>query len=58
MFQQREKQKWGGVYKGGKGAAAWGRGRGGVGYPYPLRSWWLIKRPLAQLNWLVNRNCL
>ena len=61
MFQHREKQNWGGVYKGGKGAAG-GMGRGGGGGSLPpavlvvLTS--LIKRPLAQLNWLFNRNCL
>lgn len=56
MFQHREKQCWGGGCDGGKGAA------GSIWRSLPpavlvvLTS--LIKRPLAQLNWLVNRNCL
>lgn len=56
MFQHREKQYWGGGFDGGKGVA------GDIGGSLPpavlvvLTS--LIKRPLAQLNWLVNRNCL
>ena len=55
MFQHREKQNQAGGCNGGVVA-------GGIGGSLPpvvlvvLTS--LIKRPLAQVNWLVNRNCL